>query len=400
MKINSNSEINPDPIPGPSQYSNRNSNSTFRPYSYSNGVIPIQFNNEDNQFFLPNNRPRNSIMSMGINNMNSINTINQSHNLSYLSGSSNIEMKLNPLNINMGINSNNPRIWTAFNNVDNNSNDNNNNDNNVPLMNVGMIYNTKYNSPASTDQCKTPLSPSLYSNSHTSTNTRRDSLIYPLTPQTVIAQQDQSPLVTSVYKGNSSNNNGYNYRYWNESKVCTAAIEGSNFCKDGNKKDIITNFSGQAKKLYFDLPSKTYVYKTEEEAVEGLNNETLFLHRQGDNGNGKKKKLSDNDNDSDSEDDDDSDDSEDDDPGNKRTKIKRSRTGCMTCRMRKKRCCESKPRCSECVRLNIACRWPVPGKERKNKSKNHQRISHDEMYHEVYGVIKVLRGVIDHKIEQ
>lgn len=71
----------------------------------------------------------------------------------------------------------------------------------------------------------------------------------------------------------------------------------------------------------------------------------------------------------------------------------------MTCRQRKKRCCESKPVCSECRRLNIKCRWPVPGSERKNKSKNQPHMSHDEVYHEVYGVIKVLRGVVDYKIE-
>lgn len=77
---------------------------------------------------------------------------------------------------------------------------------------------------------------------------------------------------------------------------------------------------------------------------------------------------------------------------------KRSRRGCLTCRQRKKRCCETKPKCLECDRLNINCRWPIPGFERKNKSKNFN-ISHDEIYHEIYGVIKVLRGVVDYKID-
>ncbi|KAG7812449.1 hypothetical protein KL921_001681 [Ogataea angusta] len=79
-------------------------------------------------------------------------------------------------------------------------------------------------------------------------------------------------------------------------------------------------------------------------------------------------------------------------------KAKRSRRGCLTCRQRKKKCCETRPTCSECSRLMIRCRWPVPGSERKNRSKNNA-ISPDEMIHEAYGVIKILRGVVDYKVE-
>ncbi|KAG7901814.1 hypothetical protein KL935_001774 [Ogataea polymorpha] len=79
-------------------------------------------------------------------------------------------------------------------------------------------------------------------------------------------------------------------------------------------------------------------------------------------------------------------------------KTKRSRRGCLTCRQRKKKCCETRPTCSECSRLMIRCRWPVPGSERKNRSKNNA-ISPDEMVHEAYGVIKILRGVVDYKVE-
>ncbi|KAG7699483.1 hypothetical protein KL951_001200 [Ogataea haglerorum] len=79
-------------------------------------------------------------------------------------------------------------------------------------------------------------------------------------------------------------------------------------------------------------------------------------------------------------------------------KAKRSRRGCLTCRQRKKKCCETRPTCSECARLTIRCRWPVPGSERKNRSKNNT-ISPDEMIHEAYGVIKILRGVVDYKVE-
>lgn len=79
-----------------------------------------------------------------------------------------------------------------------------------------------------------------------------------------------------------------------------------------------------------------------------------------------------------------------------RKKSKRSRLGCLTCRHRKKRCCETKPRCTECSRLGLNCTWPIPGTERKNRSKNN-RISHDEMYHSIYGPIKILRGVVEYK---
>lgn len=76
---------------------------------------------------------------------------------------------------------------------------------------------------------------------------------------------------------------------------------------------------------------------------------------------------------------------------------RRSRGGCLTCRQRKKRCCEQKPACYECTRLNIKCEWPIPGRERKNRNKVHE-LQHDEMYHEKYGVIKVLRGIVQYKI--
>ncbi|KAH3668396.1 hypothetical protein OGAPHI_002150 [Ogataea philodendri] len=79
-------------------------------------------------------------------------------------------------------------------------------------------------------------------------------------------------------------------------------------------------------------------------------------------------------------------------------KAKRSRKGCLTCRQRKKKCCETRPTCSECSRLMIRCRWPVPGSERKNRSKNNT-FNPDEMLHEAFGVIKILRGVVDYKVE-
>lgn len=35
----------------------------------------------------------------------------------------------------------------------------------------------------------------------------------------------------------------------------------------------------------------------------------------------------------------------------------RSKNGCLTCRRRKVRCDEQRPRCSHCERLNLQCRW-------------------------------------------
>ncbi|KFY50782.1 hypothetical protein V496_09169 [Pseudogymnoascus sp. VKM F-4515 (FW-2607)] len=40
--------------------------------------------------------------------------------------------------------------------------------------------------------------------------------------------------------------------------------------------------------------------------------------------------------------------------------IRRSRTGCFTCRSRKKKCNEVRPICSGCRRNDLECRWPAP----------------------------------------
>lgn len=42
--------------------------------------------------------------------------------------------------------------------------------------------------------------------------------------------------------------------------------------------------------------------------------------------------------------------------------IIRSRTGCFTCRRRKKKCNEEKPICSGCKRNRLECHWPTDGK--------------------------------------
>lgn len=75
---------------------------------------------------------------------------------------------------------------------------------------------------------------------------------------------------------------------------------------------------------------------------------------------------------------------------------KRSRMGCLTCRQRKKRCCEKRPQCTECIRLGLDCIWPVPGTEHRNKSRD-SRGDKDTIEHEAFGKIKVLRGIVEYK---
>lgn len=79
-----------------------------------------------------------------------------------------------------------------------------------------------------------------------------------------------------------------------------------------------------------------------------------------------------------------------------RSLSKRSRMGCLTCRSRKKRCCETKPKCTECARLKLNCVWPKPGTEHKNKPKDAKQ-DENTIDHEVYGTIKVLRGIVEYR---
>lgn len=81
-----------------------------------------------------------------------------------------------------------------------------------------------------------------------------------------------------------------------------------------------------------------------------------------------------------------------------RPMVKRSRMGCLTCRLRRKRCCETRPWCTECSRLGLLCVWPKPGTEYKNRPKD-QKEDEKTINHEVYGKIKVLRGIIEHKAQ-
>lgn len=84
------------------------------------------------------------------------------------------------------------------------------------------------------------------------------------------------------------------------------------------------------------------------------------------------------------------------DSGLYRAVTKRSRMGCLTCRQRKKRCSETRPKCSECLRLGLDCIWPRPGMEHKNKAKDAKE-EENTVDHEVYGKIKILRGIVEYK---
>ncbi|KAH0527359.1 hypothetical protein TsFJ059_002369 [Trichoderma semiorbis] len=42
-----------------------------------------------------------------------------------------------------------------------------------------------------------------------------------------------------------------------------------------------------------------------------------------------------------------------------RRKVSRTRTGCMTCKSRRKRCDMTRPCCGDCTRLNLECEWPA-----------------------------------------
>lgn len=42
----------------------------------------------------------------------------------------------------------------------------------------------------------------------------------------------------------------------------------------------------------------------------------------------------------------------------------RSTAGCLTCRRRKKKCDQTKPRCTGCTRNQLTCNWPPVGKSR------------------------------------
>ena len=56
---------------------------------------------------------------------------------------------------------------------------------------------------------------------------------------------------------------------------------------------------------------------------------------------------------------------------------RRSRTGCLTCRQRKKKCDEKHPTCGSCVKLKIDCSWSNDDTQRKPRLHRPQTFNHD-----------------------
>ena len=62
-----------------------------------------------------------------------------------------------------------------------------------------------------------------------------------------------------------------------------------------------------------------------------------------------------------------------------RRRLPRSHNGCLTCRRRKVRCNEQRPRCSHCERLNLQCTWrPIrlPSRQPQSQDQDPQQQSH------------------------
>lgn len=60
-------------------------------------------------------------------------------------------------------------------------------------------------------------------------------------------------------------------------------------------------------------------------------------------------------------------------PSNKEVNPRsRSRSGCLTCRRKKKRCDQARPKCGLCSRVGTYCEWPIAGYENSNKKRKFQ----------------------------
>lgn len=57
-------------------------------------------------------------------------------------------------------------------------------------------------------------------------------------------------------------------------------------------------------------------------------------------------------------------------------KKRRSKSGCLTCRLRHKKCEEQKPTCDGCMRNHLICTWPQTNQSRKSKSISKERLTH------------------------
>ncbi|PMD32050.1 hypothetical protein L207DRAFT_518918, partial [Hyaloscypha variabilis F] len=63
-----------------------------------------------------------------------------------------------------------------------------------------------------------------------------------------------------------------------------------------------------------------------------------------------------------------------------RARAPRSKAGCLTCRRRKVRCNEQKPRCSHCERLNLQCSWRTSTNiQQQTRLSSESTVSHQEV---------------------
>lgn len=59
----------------------------------------------------------------------------------------------------------------------------------------------------------------------------------------------------------------------------------------------------------------------------------------------------------------------------RRQRYTRARTGCLTCRSRRKKCDEKRPRCTGCARNGLSCSWPHP---QRPQDDDNEHITHDK----------------------
>lgn len=78
-------------------------------------------------------------------------------------------------------------------------------------------------------------------------------------------------------------------------------------------------------------------------------------------------------------------------PDRRVQRIVRVRTGCLTCRRRKKKCDETRPICAGCQRNDLACQWPhVPGKRDPSHEDEAQVSATDESRPNIFDAIEQL----------
>lgn len=77
------------------------------------------------------------------------------------------------------------------------------------------------------------------------------------------------------------------------------------------------------------------------------------------------------------------------------TRIVRVRTGCWTCRRRKKKCDEARPICGGCSRNDLSCSWPstIPGRRDSGPENNFPGFTEEERRSSLAQAIDELEGM-------